>query len=277
MILSAEAEPASLRAVNAPDRPRIRTEVHDAVFLVLLDRAEKRNAFDLRMLRELSEALTRYESDASLRCAVLAAEGEHFTAGLDLAEVGPAVRGGAPLFPADGVDPLGMRPPQRTKPLIMAVQGWCLTIGIELLLAADIRLAAEGTRLGQIEINRGIFPFGGATVRLPAVAGWGNAMRWLLTGDVFDAEEALRIGVVQEVVPADALRARALELAATVAKRAPLGVRATLESAAIAEDRGTQPALDALLPTAMRLMESEDAAEGLRSFVERRDGDFKGR
>ncbi|MCR9163475.1 MAG: crotonase/enoyl-CoA hydratase family protein [Nannocystaceae bacterium] len=263
--------------MTAPDRPRVRTEVHGAVILVLLDRAEKRNAFDLRMLRELSEAMTRYEADDTLRCAVLAAEGEHFTAGLDLAEVGPEVRAGAPLFPAQGIDPLGMRAPRRTKPLIMAVQGWCLTIGIELLLAADIRLAADDTRLGQIEINRGIFPFGGATVRLPAIAGWGNAMRWLLTGDVFDADEALRIGVVQEVTSPGALRARAMELAATVAKRAPLGVRATLESAATAENEGHRAAFDQLLPTAMRLMESEDAAEGLRSFVERRDGDFKGR
>ncbi len=263
--------------MNAPDRPRVRTEVHDSVLLILLDRADKRNAFDLRMLRELAEALTRYESEDGLRCAVLAAQGEHFTAGLDLAEVGPEVRGGAPLFPADAVDPLGMRPPVRTKPLVMAVQGWCLTIGIELLLAADIRLAAVGTRMGQIEINRGIFPFGGATVRLPAVAGWGNAMRWLLTGDIFDAQEAHRIGLVQEVVEPDALRDRALALAATIAKRAPLGVKATLTSAVQAETEGVQAAFDGLLPAAMRLMESEDAAEGLRSFVERRDGVFEGR
>ena len=114
-------------------------------------------------------------------------------------------------------------------------------------------------------------------MRLPQVAGWGNAMRWLLTGDVFDAQEALRIGLVQEVVEPEALRERAMTLAATIAKRAPLGVRATLASAAQAEREGLQAAFDDLLPVAMRLMESEDAAEGLRSFVERRDGDFKGR
>lgn len=263
--------------VPDPDRPRVRTELHGSVLLILLDRAEKRNAFDVRMLRELAETMTRYEAQDELRCAVLAAEGDHFTGGLDLAEVGPAVRTGDPLFPDGSIDPLGIKPPVRTKPLVMAVQGVCLTIGIELLLAADIRIAATDSRLGQIEINRGIFPFGGATVRFPALSGWGNAMRWLLTGDLFDAQEALRIGLVQEVVEPAALRTRALELAATVAKRAPLGVRATIESAALSEAQGQQAALDALLPTAMRLMESEDAAEGVRSFVERREGVFQGK
>ena len=87
------------------------------------------------------------------------------------------------------------------------MQGWCLTLGIELLLAADIRIAAAGTRFAQLEVQRGIYPFGGATIRLPRHTGWGNAMRWLLTGDEFDADEALRIGLVQEVA-ADAAAAQ---------------------------------------------------------------------
>jgi len=160
---------------------------------------------------------------------------------------------------------------------VMAVQGWCLTIGIELLLAVDIRLAAEGTRFGQIEINRGIFPFGGATIRLPEIAGWGNAMRWLLTGDKFDAEEALRLGLVQEIVPTDELRNKAIEIARTVAKRAPLGVYATLRSSRTAQLEGTDAAVAELLVIARELMDTEDAAEGIRSFIERREGDFKGR
>jgi enoyl-CoA hydratase/carnithine racemase len=208
---------------------------------------------------------------------VLCANGEHFTAGLDLAEVGPAIRDGEPLFPEGSVDVLSLHEPRRKKPLVMAVQGWCLTIGIELLLAADIRLAAEGSRFGQIEINRGIFPFGGATIRLPEIAGWGNAMRWLLTGDRFDSEEALRIGLVQEVVPANELRAKAIEIARTVAKRAPLGVRATIRSSRTAEIEGQKAAIGELLVIARELMDTEDAAEGVRSFIERREGDFKGR
>ena len=258
-------------------RPRVLTERDGRIFHIVLDRADKMNAFDVQMLRELAEAMTEYESDESLWCAVLYANGEHFTAGLDLAEVGPAVRSGEALFPEGSVDPLNLHTKKREKPLVMAVQGWCLTIGIELLLAADIRLAAEGARFGQIEINRGIFPFGGATIRLPEIAGWGNAMRWLLTGDRFDAREALRLGLVQEIVPAAELREKAVEIARTVAKQAPLGVRATLRSSRTAQVEGTEAAVAELLVLARELMDSEDAAEGVRSFIERREGNFKGR
>ena len=257
--------------------PRVLTERDGRIFHIILDRADKMNAFDVQMLRELAEAMTEYESDESLWCAVLYANGEHFTAGLDLAEVGPAVRSGEALFPEGSVDPLNLHAKKREKPLVMAVQGWCLTIGIELLLAADIRLAAEGARFGQIEINRGIFPFGGATIRLPEIAGWGNAMRWLLTGDRFDAREALRLGLVQEIVPAAELREKAVEIARTVAKQAPLGVRATLRSSRTAQVEGTEAAVAELLVLARELMDSEDAAEGVRSFIERREGNFKGR
>lgn len=256
---------------------RLRVEPEGHVLKIALARPEKRNAFDLAMLRELALALTAYDDDPELRCAVLHADGDHFTAGLDLAEVGPAVAAGAPLFPEGGVDPLGLRGRVRRKPLVMAVQGYCLTIGIELLLAADIRVAADDARFGQIEIRRGIFPFGGATLRLPQVAGWGDAMRWLLTGDLFDAHEARRIGLVQEVTPPSEALARALAIAATVARQAPLGVAATLASARLAVDEGPRAAADALLAQARGLMASEDAAEGLRSFVERREGKFTGR
>lgn len=259
------------------DQSRVLTERDGRVFHIVLNRPDKMNAFDLRMLRELAEAVTAYEADESMWCALIYANGEHFTAGLDLAEVGPAVRSGAELFPRGAVDPLNLQETKREKPLVMAVQGWCLTIGIELLLAADIRLAAEGARFGQIEINRGIFPFGGATIRLPEIAGWGNAMRWLLTGDRFDADEALRLGLVQEVVPEAELRQKALEIARAVAKQAPLGVRATLRSARTSQLRGHEAAIAELLVIARELMDSEDAAEGIQSFLERREGEFKGR
>jgi enoyl-CoA hydratase len=257
------------------DFTRLSYEKRGHVALIGLHREEKLNAFDVAMLRELGQAIARYEDDPDARCAVLFAHGKSFTAGLDLAEVGPHVKGGGSLFD-DGIDPLSLHGTKREKPLVTVVQGHCLTIGIELLLASDIGVAEESAVFGQIEINRGIFPFGGATVRLPHVAGWGNAMRWLLTGDRFDAQEALRIGLVQEVVPSGQGLETALKIAETVAKRAPLGVRATLESARISVMQGQEAAIEALLPVARRLMDSKDAEEGLRSFIERREAEFKG-
>ncbi|MBW2461225.1 MAG: crotonase/enoyl-CoA hydratase family protein [Deltaproteobacteria bacterium] len=257
-----------------PDRLTI--EIRDHLHLVGLNRADKRNAFDRAMLRELAEAFTAYEDDDGARCLVLYGHGEHFTAGLDLGEVGPAVAAGEALFPDGTVDPLGLHGRVRKKPFVMAVSGWCLTIGIELLLAADVRVAADDARFGQIEINRGIFPFGGATIRMPAIAGWGNAMRWLLTGDIFPAAEAHRLGLVQEVTPAGGHVDAAIAIAETIAKRAPLGVRATLESARLSETEGPATAIPALLDQARRLMASKDAAEGLASFLERREATFRG-
>ena len=130
--------------------------------------------------------------------------------------------------------------------MVAAAQGRCLTLGIELLLAADVRVASADTRFAQLEVLRGIYPFGGATIRLPRQAGWGNAMRWLLTGDEFDATEALRIGLVQEVADdAAAAQAKARELAHTIADHAaPLGVRATLASAHLAASDGDAAAIE---------------------------------
>ncbi len=159
----------------------------------------------------------------------------------------------------------------------MAVQGVCLTIGIELLLATDIRVAASNARLAQIEIKRGIFPAGGATARLMQEIGWGNAMRYLLTGDEITAAEALRLGLVQEVVEPGRELARAVEIAQTVAAQAPLGVQATLASARLARTQGEVAAIRRLRADLAPLMSSEDVAEGLQSFIERRPAKFKGR
>ncbi len=257
---------------------RIRVESHEGgVREIVLDRAAKRNAFDLQMLREVAEAFTHAEDDAAVRVVVLGADGAHFTAGLDLAEVGPAVASGGRLFPEGCVDPLGLNGRVRSKPFLAYVRGHCLTIGIELALAADIVVAGDDAKFGQIEIKRGIFPFGGATFRLPARAGWGNAMRWLLTADTFDAAEAKRIGVAQEVTPAGEERAMALKIAGTIAKQAPLGVVATIASARLSFEKGPEAAAAALLPQARTLMASEDAREGVQSFLERREGKFVGR
>lgn len=258
---------------------RIHYESRDAVALIGLDRADKRNAFDIDMYVQLASALGRYERDPGTHCAVLYGRGEHFTGGLELPQWLPFLRDGRmPPLPDDGVDPL-RRPdmPMLSKPLVMAVQGWCLTIGIELMLASDIRVAAEDARFAQIEVKRGIFPIGGATVRLVQELGWGNAMRYLLTGDEFSAAQALDMGLVQEVAPKGQALERAEAWARRIAEQSPLGVRATLLSA-----RQTQAQMEAavfagFLPEMARLMASDDATEGLRAFLERRPARFVGR
>lgn len=258
---------------------KISVEKRGHILLIGLNRPAKRNAFDVEMLDQLAAAYTELEDNTEIRCGVLFAEGEMFTAGLDLANVAPkVVDGGILKYSEKSVDPLNLQGNRsRTKPIVAAVHGKCLTIGIELLLASDVRIASENAKFAQIEIKRGIFPFGGATIRFPEAAGWGNAMRWLLTGDEFDAKEALRTGLVQEVTTHGNHIEKAVEIAETIAKQAPLGVRATIESARTAQAEGFNKAVEHLTPQILALFKSEDAKEGVQSFLERRDGNFSGK
>lgn len=247
------------------------------VLLIGLDRVAKRNAFDVDLLNQLSLAYGEFERNDSARVAVVFAHGEHFSGGLDLVSAGPELANGWTL-PEGGYDPWGVfNGPRVNKPVIVAAQGYCLTIGIELMLASDISLCASNTRFAQMEVQRGIFPFGGATLRLPQRAGWGNAMRWLLTGDEFDAHEAYRMGLVQEVMASEDLLPRAVQLAARIAEQAPLGVYTTLASARQALLEGETAAANNLPALTRQLMASEDAQEGLQAMLERRPGNFKGR
>jgi enoyl-CoA hydratase len=254
----------------------IEVEQRGHVLHMGLNRVAKRNAFNVEMLEELGRAYERLETDDELRAGVLYANGDHFTGGLDLAEVGPRL--------IDGLTwPEGARNPWRndgqpwTKPVVGAVQGWSMTLGIELLLACDIRIASADARFAQLEVQRGIYPFGGATTRLPREAGWGNAMRWLLTGDEFDATEALRLGLVQEVVEPGTQVQRAAELAERIAERsAPLGVRTVLTAAQRAIREGEQAAAERFETDVVALLHSKDGAEGMLSFVERRPASFVG-
>jgi enoyl-CoA hydratase/carnithine racemase len=261
------------------EESRISVEQRGHVLLIGLNRPAKRNAFDRQMLNELSAAFARLEETETVRCGVLFAHGEMFTAGLDLANVAPTVMAGENLDDENSkIDPLGLDSNRlRTKPVVAAVHGKCLTIGIELLLAMDVRVASENATFAQIEIKRGIFPFGGATLRFPETAGWGNAMRWLLTGDEFDAAEALRIGLVQEVVEHGKHIDKAIEIATRIAAQAPLGVRATIESARKLQREGFDAAAKDLMPQVLKLFKTDDAREGVQSFIKRRDGNFTGR
>ncbi len=256
---------------------RVTSEKRGHVMLIGLDRVAKRNAFDKAMLSALGLAYGELEHDENLRCGVLFAHGDHFTAGLELTQFAGALGEDVQALAEGAIDPLGIKGPRLSKPMVCAVQGICLTIGIELMLAADIRVAANNTRFAQIEVKRGIYPIGGATIRFVRETGWGNAMRYLLTGDEFDANEALRIGLVQEVVEPGQQLARAEAIAQTIATQAPLGVRATLASARLAVTEGEQAAIERLIPDLEPILHSEDVKEGLLSFIERRQAKFQGR
>ena len=257
---------------------RITRERRGHLLLIGFNRPQKKNAFDLAMLDALSAAVTELDQDPALRCGVIFAHGTDFTAGLDLANVAPAIAGGTrSLFAPGCVDPWATHGAACRKPIVTAVHGLCLTLGIELMLANDIRLCATNARFAQIEVKRGIFPFGGGTARWVSNVGWGNAMRYLLTADEFNAEEAYRIGLVQEVVAPEKLLERAIQIAETVAAQAPLAVMASLASSRKSVLEGERAAADDLLPKVRELMDTEDAKEGLMSFLERRRGNFQGR
>ncbi len=256
-----------------PPEGRITTTVDGHVLLITIDRPAKYNGFTPEMIRQLAEAYTRYEDNDQLWCAVLCAQGPHFTAGLQLDRFDIT----QPLVPKGLLDPLGLSSPRRTKPVVAAVHGICFTIGIELMLATDIVVAAPDTRFAQLEVRRGLMAFGGATTRMVERAGWGNAMRWLLTGGEFDGVEAHRIGFVQELVPAAQVRARACALAREIAEQAPLAVAETRASALVFAEHGEAAAVAAFPEQLGRVAASEDFSEGVRSFLERRKAVFRGR
>ena len=254
---------------------RVLTERRGSLWLMGLNRPEKRNAADLAMLHELARAYAVLHTDRDLRVGVLYGVGDHVTGGLDLADVGPGLASGdLALVPPGGIDPWGLHTEPVAKPVVMAVQGTCLTLGVELALAADVVVAAAGTRFAQLEVARGIMAFGGATVRFPRL-GWGDAMRWLLTGDFFDAAEAHRIGLVQDVVPDGTQLERALEVAGRIAAQAPLAVQATLANARQARTDAAV-ASSRLLQTVRMLAGTQDARRAMAAYLSKQPVEFTG-
>jgi enoyl-CoA hydratase len=253
----------------------IRVETDGSIALITLDNEARRNAYTPELLLQLSDALTAYDEDDSLRAAVLDAAGEHFSAGLDMPKFfGPGADFAG--FPDGNVDPFGLGRRCR-KPIVTVVHGITYTAAIELMLAGDIVVAADTARFRQMEAARGIAPLGGAHFRYLSRTGWGDAMLHLLMCDEFDAAEAYRIGLVQEVLPFGVHRERALEIAWTIAKNAPLGIRATKAAARLFIEAGEQAAIAAIPDIRAQVLNSEDAKEGIQSFVERREARFAGR
>lgn len=248
------------------------------VLLIGLNRPDKLNAFDPEMISELAAAYTQLAKDPALRCGVLWAEGPDFTAGLDLPAIARHLPKAifTPFIPRGMVDPWGVGTSPCPKPLVTAVQGRCYTLGIELLLCNQITIASEDARFTQYEVGRGLFPFGGGTVRWPQAVGVNNAYRYLLTGDWFDAKEAFRLGLVQEVVPAAECLPRALALAEKIAEQAPLGVQAVLRSTRLAQSDGATTAFGRLRWQILRLFLSKDARRGMEAFRSRTTARFEG-
>jgi enoyl-CoA hydratase len=265
---------------GAPPEGTITTERRGALLLIGINRPAKYNGFTPRMYRELGEAYTLLDDDAQLRVGVLHAFGPHFTAGLDLPTIAPLMKRGEKAVPAGLVEPNDLGTPgyrRRRKPMVAAVKGITYTLGIELMLAADVVIAADDCRFSQLEVKRGIMATGGATLRMAERAGLGNAMLHLLTGDEFGSAEALRLNFVQKVVAAGEELNEALRVAQAIAQQAPLAVAATRLNAIKAVEEGPLAAMQEFIAVQQRLANTEDAAEGVRSFVEKRPARFRGR
>lgn len=243
-----------------------------------LNRAEKMNAANRQMLSELSLAYAEADRDDNVRVVVVSATGDHFTAGLDLGDVlGTATESGLELTPAGGIDPWGITTAPISKPVVIAVQGTCLTLGVELILASELAVADDTAVFGQLEVTRGIMPFGGATTRFAQRVGWANASRYLLTGETFTAAEAHRIGLINEVVPAGTQVERAMELAGLITEQAPLAVQATLRNARVARAAVEGEALSQLPKELAALLSSKDFQAGVAAFSTRSKPEFTGK
>ena len=254
---------------------KIRTEIHDRIFRIIIDNPAKKNAFSPAMMEQLSDALTELNDNDGYWVGVITAEGKDFTAGLDMPKFfGPNTE--KRHFKEGNVDVFGLQKRCR-KPIVTAVQGIVFTIGIELMLAGDIVVAADDSRFCQMEAKRGIAPLGGAHFRFLSRTGWGNAMYHLFLCDEFTAARARDIGLVQEVVPAGQQVERAMALAKIIAGNAPLGIQVTKEAALKYIEQGEQAAIAYIPQVRERVLNSADAREGIQSFIERRAAVFQGR
>lgn len=232
------------------------------------------NAADEELLHGLALAYGELDRDKELRVGVLFAHGNHFTAGLDLFDVGPKMENGKlQMVPDGGLDPWGIQTRQVLKPVVMATRGNCFTLGVELALASDVVIASSDSRFAQLEVSRGILPFGGGTIRLPKVAGHQKAMRYLLTGDSWGASEALEMGLVNEIVEPGAEVSRAIEIAQKIAEQAPLAVQATLESS---RNSDLESEKNLLMQRLGVLMKTKDVKRGMQAFATKQKAEFLG-
>jgi enoyl-CoA hydratase len=257
---------------------KITIERRGQIVLIGINRPYIDNRLDPDATESVARAYYEYDRDPSLRAAVLFGYGDRFSRGVDVDAYKAFAQSGKKMMDGPGfIDPLGRTGPALTKPLVVAVHGDTWNMAHELFLVADIRVASEDTEFGQDENTHGRFPGGGATVRFPREAGWGNAMRFILTGDHWGAKEALRMGTVQEVAPnRNAALAKAVEIANKIAACGPLGIKTSLASSHMAlED--SQTALAKLGDQYSALLTTRDFQEGRDAEAQKRPPVYDGR
>ena len=244
-------------------------EGHIAIFTI--NRPEALNAISLQVRRELTEAMTDFRDDTNLWVGIVTGAGERaFSAGADIKEVSTPA--------AEAQQPDIMRGFELWKPLIAAIHGYCLGGGLELALACDIRIAAEDSRFGFAEIQRGWMPGWGGTQRISRVISRALASEILLMAKFVDAQEAYRMGLVNKVVARDQLMSTAKEWAGTICQAAPLGVRAAKEAMVRGYDVTLEQGFKVESEVSARVLKpSEDREEGRRAFLEKRKPVWKGR
>lgn len=266
------------------DYQTIRYERQGGIGTVTLARPDKRNAQNPLMWQELAGLGAKLRPDETLRCLVVAAEGPVFSAGIDLAEgmaglADVAGRADEEQAMAEGVAAAGTFSwiPELGCSSVAAVQGHAYGAGLQLALACDFRIFAEGTKVGLLETRFGLLPDMGATVRLPRIIGEARARELILLGEIIDADQALRIGLANRVVPGHDVPAAAAELAGRLAAQPPLAIRGARQAIDAAWHRAPQEAFRLALEAQLRCLKSEDFKEALQAMAEGRSPHWQGR
>jgi len=262
------------------------TDVDAHVLTVTINRPDKKNAVNAEVLCGLNDAWHRLDADDDLRVAILTGAGGNFCAGMDLGVINSLLSGKPPAdeFEQRLKDDAGiifngwLKTYRPTKPVIAAVEGYALAGGTEILQGTDIRVAAAGATFGVTEVQRGLFPMAGSTVRLPRQIPYTLAVEMLLTGDSHSAAECLRMGLIGHVVADGQALAKAREIAARIAANGPLAVRAILKAIRETANMDEKDAFDQKeMAIGLPVFASADAKEGPKAFLEKRKPVFTGK
>ncbi len=260
-----------------PDYSNLKFEIRENIAHVTISRPEKLNALNMQTMQELGHAFTAIKNDAGVRVVILTGAGEKaFVAGADIGELSKNSPVEAKEYTHQGQAVLDLME-NCGKPVIACINGFALGGGCEIAMACTMRLASETARLGQPEVKLGIIPGYGGTQRLPRLVGKGVAMQMLLAGEMITAQEAHRIGLVNEVVPAAKLLERAVEIAQKIIANAPLAVRYTMEAVNQGMEMTQAGGLFLEATLFSVACATEDKLEGTRAFLEKRPAVFQGK